>query len=360
MYHASVNGTAFALTRNDEGGYSLVSTGEQIRQALGDSGELVITVNDVTDLNVELPVTAMGTAALTVITDFGTVTLSGATLQNIMKLYGVTLKLHISKGSYSIGLLVDGRPAAYDSPDYPLVITLPFQLAEGQDASAYVVIRKTESTDRILPLAAGINGSVTFTTSATGTYDVVYNGYTFGDVPDSYWAEQDIAFVAARGLLTGTGGSSFSPGASMTRAMFVKALANLEGIDGSSYAGTPFTDVPEGKWYTAAVNWAARTGIVRGTGQGRFSPDERITREEMAAMLYAYAECKGDTLPAITAAEFADGGQISPWAKEAADRLAAAGILTGQPGGSFSPGMHATRAEAAAVFARFIRGVSSN
>ncbi|MNN64141.1 Endoglucanase precursor [compost metagenome] len=116
----------------------------------------------------------------------------------------------------------------------------------------------------------------------------------------------------------------------------------------------------EGKWYTAAVNWAARTGIVRGTGQGRFSPDERITREEMAAMLYTYAESKEYTLPASPAAEFADGGQISPWAKEAADRLAAAGILNGQPGGKLSPGMTATRAEAAAVFARLIRAVSSN
>ncbi|WP_249897429.1 S-layer homology domain-containing protein [Paenibacillus sp. PK3_47] len=152
----------------------------------------------------------------------------------------------------------------------------------------------------------------------------------------------------------------FNPGASMTRAMFTRILANLEGIDHTSDKKSLYSDVPDGQWYTAAVNWAGASGIINGTGQGRFAPDERITREQMAVMLYNYAVSKGYKLPGITVVSFADNGDISPWAREAAARITAAGTLTGKPGGYFDPRSYATRAEAAALFARFIRAASSS
>ncbi|MNE44841.1 Endo-1,4-beta-xylanase A precursor [compost metagenome] len=137
--------------------------------------------------------------------------------------------------------------------------------------------------------------------------------------------------------------------------MFTRVLANLEGVDLGSYATSAFTDVPAGKWYASAVAWAAQSGIVNGTGQGQFSPDAVITREQMAVMLYNYTATKGYKPRAVTAAEFTDAGSVSHWAQEAVESMAAAGILSGKPGDYADPQGETSRAEAAAVFARLIR-----
>lgn len=186
------------------------------------------------------------------------------------------------------------------------------------------------------------------------------NGKTFEDVPADHWAAKDIALVTARKLFEGTSDNSFSPEASMTRAMFTQVLANLEGIDRNNAATSLFSDVPSGQWYTEAVNWAAKNGIVSGTSPGQFSPDETITREQMALMLYNYAINKGYKLSAATKAEFVDGDSVSSWAKEAVNAIAAAGILNGKTGGIFDPHTRASRAEVAVVFARWIHMISAS
>ncbi|UJF34849.1 S-layer homology domain-containing protein [Paenibacillus hexagrammi] len=356
----SLNGNSGALTLNEDGSYSLASTGEQIKQALGDSNELVIHAKDVSNLSVGLPVSAMGTASLTVTSDIGSVTVPNATLQNMAKKYGDSLVLRIRKGSYMVELLDNGKPAEYDDPGYPLTITLPVKVTEGREASNYVVIKKENGRNVILPLAVGDGERVTFDVTATGTYDVVDNSLAFQDVISSDWAAKDIGFVTARRLFEGTGDKQFNPEASMTRAMFTQVLANLEGIDRSESRTPEFSDVPDGQWYTGAVDWASKKGIINGTRTNTFSPEDSVTREQMAIMLYNYASSKGYKLSIISGTEFADKDSVSPWAREAVHAIAAAGILTGKPGGYFDPQTNATRAEVAAVFARFIRALSSN
>ncbi|MGG1519690.1 S-layer homology domain-containing protein [Paenibacillus oryzisoli] len=356
--HVSLNGSSGTLTQTDDGGYSLVSTAEQIKAALGGSSELIIHAQDITNLTVKLPVSAMGTAALTVKSDFGTVTLSNGALQEMVKQYGDTLVLRIRKGSYVLELLADGKPAAYNDPAHPLTITLPVQVAEGRDASEYVVVKKENDHNVILPfVVVGDGGSVTFDVAGTGTYDVLANGLAFQDVPSANWAAKDIAFVTARRLYEGTADHVFSPETSMTRAMFAQVLANLEGADRSSTGASAFSDVVDGTWYAAAVNWAAKNGIVSGTAEGLFSPDASITREQVAVMLCNYAASKGYKLSATSRADFTDGDSVSTWAQEAVDRLAAAGILSGEDGGYLDPQAGASRAEVAAVFARWIRAL---
>ncbi|KUP25008.1 S-layer homology domain-containing protein [Paenibacillus sp. DMB5] len=351
----SLNGLAGTLSKNENGGYSLLLGDSQIGTALGGGSELVINADGIDNLTVQFSAAAMGAARFTIKSGYGTVTLPSATLQMMKKKYGDTLVLRIRKGSYTIELLKDGKPAVYAEPGYPLNLTLPVEAAEGRNLNEYAVVKKENGKDVILPLAAAAGNSVTFTAAATGTYDVVYNGHVFHDVPSAHWAAQDIAFVSARGLFGGTGKELFDPRTPMTRAMFTQVLANLEGVDLGRYAGTGFTDVPAGQWYTSAVTWAAQSGIVNGTGQGLFSPDAVITREQMAVMLYNYTATKGYKPLGITLPEFTDAGSVSHWAQDAVEALAAGGILSGKPGDYVDPQGETSRAEAAAVFARLIR-----
>ncbi|KRF10045.1 hypothetical protein ASG89_00400 [Paenibacillus sp. Soil766] len=354
----SMNGNKGTLTKNDDGSYLLNITEEQIKEALSGSNELNIDANEIIDFTLTLPVTAMGDATLRVDTDFGTVTIPNAALQHMMKKFSNTLNLRVRKGSYMVELYDNGKPVLYNEPNHPLTIALPFKVAEGHDASEYVVIKKENGKNVILPLVIVDGEKVTFDVTTMGIYDIMYNGKVFHDIPSVHWAAKDIAFVTARKLFEGTGDNMFSSESSMTRAMFTQVLANLESIDASDAASSVFTDVPSGQWYTGAVNWAAKNGIVGGTGQDKFSPDDSVTREQMAVMLYNYAGSKGYRLPSVTKADFVDGDSVSPWARKAVDAIAAAGILNGRFGGYFDPQTNASRAEVAAVFARFIRELS--
>lgn len=357
----TLNGTQArgTLTQNADGSFTLTSDAAQISAALGGGDELIIEANEVMNLTVKLPIAALGTAKLTIKSEFGTVTVPSVTLQHIRDKFGETLGLRVRKGSYIVEVLKDGQPVVYDEPGYPMTITLPVKVADGRDRYAYVAVKRGNGKDKIFPLAVGEDESASFDVTATGTYDMIDNGKTFQDISPAHWASRDITFMSARGLLEGTGDHRFSPATTMTRAMFAQLLANLEGLDRSASTRSAFSDVAEGRWYTAAVSWAATNGIFNGTGQGQFRPNDGITREQLAAILYNYAKYKGYGLPAQGTAVFADGSSIALWAREATAAMAASGILAGKPGGHFEPKGNVSRAEAATALARFIRTISS-
>ena len=174
----------------------------------------------------------------------------------------------------------------------------------------------------------------------------------FNDIA-GHWAIDAINTVTSAGLFQGTAPGVFSPQSSMTRAMFAQVLANLEGANTGAYTAN-FNDVSSGAWYFGTVGWAADSGIITGVGNGNFAPNTPVTREQMAVMLYRYAEIKGITLPSITSGSFTDQGNISYWAVDAVSAVQAAGIVTGRPDGRFDPQATATRAEVATIFARFL------
>ncbi|MDR3295568.1 MAG: S-layer homology domain-containing protein [Clostridiales Family XIII bacterium] len=180
---------------------------------------------------------------------------------------------------------------------------------------------------------------------------------TFSDIA-GHWAEQDILFVAERGLLVGTGGGRFEPDANVSRAMFVTVLWRTEGSPSAADAGA-FTDVPAGAWYAEAVAWANARGIVRGYGEGRFAPDESISREQMCAILSRYMDDAGwDGSEYLSAGAgqtpFADAAKISEYAREAVAKIRGAGIVNGMGNNLFAPRDFSTRAQAAAVIRRLI------
>jgi len=180
----------------------------------------------------------------------------------------------------------------------------------------------------------------------------------FIDVKESDWFYDYVMFVYTHGLFSGTSATTFSPGGSMTRAMFATVLSRLDGADLSGYTATRFSDVPLGQWYTTAVEWAADKGIVNGIGNGLYDPNAPITREQMAVMLHNYLKYKGYTVPSGTAPAFADEDSISSWALEAVRAIRSMSIVSGRPGNLFDPQATATRAEVATIFAQYVESVA--
>ena len=183
----------------------------------------------------------------------------------------------------------------------------------------------------------------------------------FADVKSGSWYEAAVLYARANGFFDGTSATTFEPEGSMTRAMFVTVLGRMAGVKAADYAGaTDFTDVAEGTWYAPFVKWAARYGITTGTGNGKFSPDGRITREEMAVFFVRYFETfdampKADT---TVTTKPADLDEVSSWAQDAVLKLWALGLLNGD-GKSFAPKDKATRAQTAALCERTDRAVET-
>lgn len=183
----------------------------------------------------------------------------------------------------------------------------------------------------------------------------------FADVKSGSWYEAAVLYARANGFFDGTSATTFEPDGPMTRAMFVTVLGRMAGVKAADYAGaTDFIDVAEGTWYAPFVKWAARYGITTGTGNGKFSPDGRITREEMAVFFVRYFETfdampKADT---TVTTKPADLDEVSSWAQDAVLKLWALGLLNGD-GKSFAPKDKATRAQTAALCERTDRAVET-
>ena len=175
----------------------------------------------------------------------------------------------------------------------------------------------------------------------------------------NHWAKAEIDFVVSRGLFSGTSETTFSPDSTITRGMFVTALGRLAGIGPAGYpSSSRFTDVPATAYYAPFVEWAASKGIVTGTGESSFSPDAAITREQMALIMRQYADKLGYTLPvAREAVTFTDDNQITGSMKDAVRAIQQAGIMSGKENNRFGPKDAATRAEAAVVLRRFVEVV---
>ena len=180
----------------------------------------------------------------------------------------------------------------------------------------------------------------------------------FTDVTKDKWFKTYVDYAVSHGIFTGTSNNTFSPDSYITRAQFVQVLANLSGVDTSNKnVKTSFSDVPSGKWYTAAVKWASDNNIVSGMGDGVFAPDANVTREQMCVMLVNYAKFKSITLKTVEAKEnFADDASISSWAKTAVYACQMSDIVNGKGAGMFDPQGTGTRAEASVIFTKFHQG----
>ncbi len=171
----------------------------------------------------------------------------------------------------------------------------------------------------------------------------------FSDVSSGKWYEDEIYYCVSHNVFTGMTDKTFEPQTTMTRAMFVKVLANLSG-DRQSVQKLRFTDVKNGSWYESAVSWGYKNGIVSGITTTSFAPNESITREQMCFMLMKFTEYMGIKLDTSNKKiRFTDEKYIRDYAKDAVSYCQTGGIISGNTDGSFAPRKSATRAEVAVM-----------
>ena len=179
----------------------------------------------------------------------------------------------------------------------------------------------------------------------------------FNDVSEREWFYEAVKYVYDKGMMNGVSDTSFAPYSNLTRGMIAQVLYNLEGKPAVS--GSAYTDVAADQWYNGAVNWAAQKGIVTGYGDGTFGPMDNITREQMAAILYRYAQYKGYDVSAkgdLTA--FTDGNTVSDWAKDAMSWAVGTALFNGKGDGILDPTTTATRAEVAKILMTYCENVA--
>lgn len=181
-------------------------------------------------------------------------------------------------------------------------------------------------------------------------------GAQFSDVNVKAWYHESVDYVVTHDLMKGVTGGKFDPEGEMNRAMLVTVLWRYEGKP--TGAKNTFSDVPAGEWYTDAVAWAAANGIVNGIGDGKFDPLGKITREQMATILFRYTEMRGvaDTSKRGDLSGFPDEKQISEYATDAVAWAVGEGLILGSDG-MLLPQGDATRAQVATILMRFIENI---
>lgn len=236
-------------------------------------------------------------------------------------------------------------------------ITLTAVAEEGYELKTLTV---TDEDGNEIALTEKGEGKYTFTmpgSKVTGkaTFATVTEESPFADVKADDWFYDAVMYVYDKGMMNGDAGM-FSPNNNLTRGMIAQVLYNLEGKP--EVTESAFTDVAENAWYADAVNWAAKQGIVSGYGNGLFGPEDDITREQMALILYKYAEVKGYDITLkgdLTA--FTDGEETSDWAKEAVEWAVGAKLISGKGNGQLDPTGTAIRAEVAQILMSFCENI---
>lgn len=201
--------------------------------------------------------------------------------------------------------------------------------------------------------------------TVTGVFIKITDGYQdcprdrtcpiwpYTDANPKAWYHDGVHYCLANGIMVGTSETTFEPNANTTRGQVVTMLYRVE-QEPAAAVSAKFKDVLDGMYYTQAVAWAEANGIVEGHSEVRFAPDDRVTREQLGAILYRYARFKGRAADERGSLDgFADGGAVSAYAREAMRWAVGSGLMEGDEGG-LRPAGNATRAETATLFWRFL------
>jgi hypothetical protein len=285
---------------------------------------------------------------------------------------------------YDISIISGGKNISSFDGD-SIKISIPYTLKDGEDPSGVTVwyLNDAGQLEKMTCTFDKATGLATFKTTHLSKYIVGYSEAwknPFTDVKAGDWFYGAVEFAVRNGLFNGTADTAFSPNAQMTRAMLVTVLYRMDQAAktvtaGAAAASGPavtggavatakpeaqnFTDVKDGQWYTDAVAWAGANGIVTGMGGGLFGTDSNVTREQMAAILYNYANYKGYEVTITAGIEnFADAPTVSGWAQTPVKWANGEKLITGRTADTLVPGGGASRAEVATILQRFIEGIA--
>ena len=242
-------------------------------------------------------------------------------------------------------------------------VTINVTPDEGYELDKLVVTDKNGDTVKLTDKGSGtytfkmpaskVTVEATFTQIATEPETLPFTDVKTGD-----WFYEAVQYVYDKGMMTGVSADRFTPASTTTRGMIVTILYRLENEPAVS-GDLPFTDVERGAWYANAVAWAAANDIVNGTSATTFAPNSPITREQMATMLYRFAQYKG--MDAVTLQEhltgYPDGDQVSDYAIPAMNWAVGQGLIAGMENGTLVPQGSATRAQVATILMRFCESI---
>lgn len=271
-------------------------------------------------------------------------------------------------------LTLNGGKAITDFKGGRVSVKIPFTVPSGKEAANFVVIYVANdgSVEEMRTNCSG--GYISFTTDHFSKYVIAYKApepvepveetpvaadcdggsscpaHKFTDVNTSLWYHKAVDYAINNSLMSGVGENTFSPNANLSRAMLAQILYNLAGRPAAAGA-SDFNDVAEGMWYTNAIAWAAENGVVSGLGNGKFGPNDNITREQLAVMLYRYA---GSPAAGGSLDGFADAGKVSGYAQNGLVWATSNGVMSGKGGGMLDPQGLATRAEVAQMLYNYL------
>lgn len=219
--------------------------------------------------------------------------------------------------------------------DEPVKVEIPVTNANN---GTVAVLVKADGTEEIIKTTALTGSGVAVKVNSGDTVKIIDNTKTFSDTA-THWGSDAVTFVAARELFSGTSETRFSPDDNMTRGMLMTVLARYENVDTNGGS----------VWYEKGVAWAVAQGLSDGT-----NPNGQISREQLATIIYRYAQSKGiDTTAGGSLERFPDAGSVSDWAREAMSWAVGNGIISGVGGVTLDPSGNATRAQVATILMRF-------
>ncbi|MGI6720719.1 MAG: S-layer homology domain-containing protein [Anaerovoracaceae bacterium] len=312
---------------------------------------------------------------LSVVTPVGTVTIPNDTLGSIASQASGSITIRVESVDTS-GLSAEQQQAVGQDPVYDIsifsggtqisnfggkaiTISLPYELKEGEDASGVAVwyLNDAGELQRMRCTYDPATGMATFETTHLSKYLVGYSDAwynPFEDVRTGDWFYNAVAFAANNQLFDGVSKTAFAPDQSMTRAMLATVLHRVEGSPAAT-AAADFGDVESGQWYSEAIAWATERGITKGYDSRTFGTNDSVTREQMAEILYRYAEYKKlDVSARADVSAFDDGTSVSSWAEQGVSWAVSTGLIQGVSATKLAPSALSTRAQVATVLMRWL------
>lgn len=343
-----VTGTVTETTKNPDGSKQVVETKKDgtVTTTTTDTAGNKTEVVENTDGSSQTTVTNKdGSGSVTVVDENGQV-VSEATLSQSAVAAAQEKGEAVALPMPEVPVTTGRETAPTVTVDLPVGGSVKVEIPVAEVAPGTVaVLVKANGDEEIIKTSVTTEGGVAVTLSDGDTVKVVDNSKTFDDVADNYWGAEAVDFAVSRELFAGTSATTFAPDTAMTRAMIVTVLARFEGVDTTTGS----------TWYEAGQQWAMQNGISDGSNM-----EQGLTREQLATMLYRYAQSKGydTTQGGMAIREYADFEQISDYAVEAMTWAVNTGLISGTSTTTLSPQGLATRAQVATILMRFIEGMA--
>ncbi|MEY8231229.1 S-layer homology domain-containing protein [Oscillospiraceae bacterium 50-16] len=331
-----------------------------VREAAASQSDRVVikpeVTGDVTRTEVSIPASTVSrlqsetNAALTVSAPIADVTIPNQALDTLSSAGG-TVNVATEQVDQAVVLTLTAGGEKVEELPGGLTLSVP---VEDAGPGTVAVLVHEDGTRETIRKSVVEDGMVNIPLNGSATVEIVDNSKEFADVPSTNWAADAVAFASSHELFSGTSENTFSPNQPMSRGMLTTVLYNLEGRPEQDLTvqdlADGYSDVSSDAWYAGGIAWAAENGIASGYANGQFGPNDSITREQFAVMLWKYAGSPGSD----SQLDFTDADQISGYAQTALRWAAEKGILSGYTNGQLSPKGTATRAEAAQMLKSFL------